>query len=1231
MSEREQIEKAIAALESQRAILGNDVVEIALRPLSDKLTALRAQSAEVQRKYITVLFADIQNFTAVSEKIDAEEVGDILNAIWERLDPIIQENGGRIDKHMGDGIMALWGAVAAHEDDPEQAIRAGLLIQNKARAWNENLAESPFASLQNPLFLRIGIHSGLAMLGEIGATGEYTAIGDTVNTASRIQTAAPLGEILISHDTYQHVRGVFEVRPLNPIYVKGKAAPLRLYSVKNAKPRAFRVTSRGVEGIETPIVGRDVEMRRLQQAFETCIETQSSQVVTVVGEAGVGKSRLLSEFTEWLDLLPTEVWFLKGRAIPQTKGISFALLRDVLAFRLDIRESDPMPVVQEKLESGLARIFQSPTDPALQQAVQVRAHFIGALLGYDFSSSPHLAGVWNDPRQLYQRALNFTAELFGSLAASGVVVILLEDIHWADDHSLDAVLEVLQQCSKIPLLVVCAARSSLYEQRPEWGANLPNHQRVDLQLLSPSDSLRLACEILKRVEEIPPDLLDLIVQRAEGNPYYVEELIKMLIDEGVILCTPTLWQVCLDRLTGLHIPPTLTGILQARLDDLHSNQKVVMQRASVLGRTFWDRALVYLALQDTESSRQELPNAPVDAGTQQALDTLAAREMIFKKTGSAFRDTEEFTFKHNLMRDVVYESVLKRDRRIYHARAARWLAEISLQRARTDEYAALIAEHYEQASETASASKWYHRAALQAWMRYAHKEALRCFKKALDLLPAGSSDERFELLIAREQIYDLLGNRAAQAEDLENLEKFVAQQSPGQLANQRKAEVAQRKAAYFSAIADYPASSRQAQAAVQLSQENGLADLEAAGRLEWGEALWRQSDYAASRRQLEQALSLARQTGQASLESACLRNLGTVADSQGDYPSARSFFGQAISISRQIGDRRGESGALISLGNLNLDVGDYHAAQSQYEQALLITREIGDRRGEGRAFGNLGFIASDQGDYARSRKYFEQAQQLFQELGDKSAESVSLLNLGNDCMSQGDYNAAREYVQKALNLQRQIGNRQGECNALDNLSLIFYHLGEYEKSLEYSNATLILARELGVLSPQAFSFHHRGHALAALNDLAGAAQAYEQAFQMRSEIGESMHAIESLAGSAQVALSSGDLVSALGAARKIYAHLETKGYIGMVEPFWVHWVCFQILQAGQDEQAATILAKAYQLLHQRAAQITDEALRRSFLTNIRAHRSILSIYASHDASGDAPHDVSGDASRELAE
>jgi class 3 adenylate cyclase len=260
MAEREQLEQAITHMESQRATLGDAIVDASITALRDKLAALEPPpSTEQQRKQITVLFADISGFTAMSETMDAEDVNDIMNALWERLDNAIVEYGGRVDKHMGDGVMALWGTETAREDDPEQAIRAALAMQEALASFREER--------QIDLAMRIGLNTGPVLLGQVGTTDEYTVMGDTVNLASRLEHAAPIGGILISHDTYRHVRGVFNMRLLDPIQVKGKVEPIQVYVVQQAKPRAFRKGTRGVEGIETRMIGREAELKCLQDTF----------------------------------------------------------------------------------------------------------------------------------------------------------------------------------------------------------------------------------------------------------------------------------------------------------------------------------------------------------------------------------------------------------------------------------------------------------------------------------------------------------------------------------------------------------------------------------------------------------------------------------------------------------------------------------------------------------------------------------------------------------------------------------------------------------------------------------------------------------------------------------------------------------------------------------------------------------------------------------------------------
>jgi len=315
MTKRKQLEEAIVALEAQRAMLGDAVVDPAIAGLREQLAELRGDLISQTRKQVTVLFADVSNFTAMSETMDAEEVGDMLNALWEWLDARILEHGGVIDKHMGDGVMALWGVEATREDDPERAIRAALAMQEGLSSFfvaSAKTTQAPEVPSMTPdtqnLTLSIGIHTGPVLLGGVGTTGEFSAVGDTVNLASRLEEAAPTGGVLISRAAYRHVRGVFYVLSQDPIQVKGKSRPVHTYLVQRAKPRAFRMETRGVKGIETRMVGREAELLTLQNIFRDAMEDAETRIVTVVGEAGVGKSRLLYEFEEWIELLPEELW-----------------------------------------------------------------------------------------------------------------------------------------------------------------------------------------------------------------------------------------------------------------------------------------------------------------------------------------------------------------------------------------------------------------------------------------------------------------------------------------------------------------------------------------------------------------------------------------------------------------------------------------------------------------------------------------------------------------------------------------------------------------------------------------------------------------------------------------------------------------------------------------------------------------------------------------------------------
>jgi class 3 adenylate cyclase len=514
MTERKQLEQAIATLEAQRAILGDAVVEASIAALREKLAVLEPEPTEQRRKQVTVLFADVSGFTAMSETLDAEDVNEIMNALWEHLDRAITKHGGTIDKHIGDAVMALWGAETAHEDDPERAIRAALVMQAEVSDFGLRItdlaAKLRIQNLKPDIGMRIGINTGPVLLGQVGTIGEYTAIGDTVNTASRLEQAAPVGDILISHDTYRHVRGLFSVQALDPITVKGKAEPIEVYVVQQAKPRAFRLGTRGVEGIETRMIGREAELKQLQDALYTVMEDSQRQIMTIIGEAGVGKSRLLYEFDKWIELLPDTIHSFRGRASLEIQNLPYALIRDLFFFRFQIQDSDRANVVREKMERSIGEALGEacPEAGRRDEQSQMKAHFIGQLLGFDFSDSPHLQGVLGDAKQLRDRALIYLSEFFQATTALAPTVIFLEDIHWADDSSLDVVNRLALTTPDQRLLIVCLARPTLFERRPHWGegqtpwtgSGQAFHAWLELGPLSKGDSRRLVEEILQKVE-----------------------------------------------------------------------------------------------------------------------------------------------------------------------------------------------------------------------------------------------------------------------------------------------------------------------------------------------------------------------------------------------------------------------------------------------------------------------------------------------------------------------------------------------------------------------------------------------------------------------------------------------------------------------------------------------------------------------------------------------------------
>jgi class 3 adenylate cyclase/tetratricopeptide (TPR) repeat protein len=1211
LNEIEKLQQAIASLEAQRHVLGDEIVETTLATLRDKLAALQPLTAHPepehgnveQRRLVTILFADLVGSTALAEKLDPEDLRDALNAYFKRWTICIEEHSGQVEKFIGDAVMAVFGLIAAHEDDTENAIRAALVMREELDTLNED-----FDRLYGiKLGMRVAVHTGPVVVSTLDERKgqDFVVVGDAVNLTSRLQSIAPSGGILISYEAYRHVRGIFDVKSLEAVQLKGISQPMQVYLVLRAKPRAFRLSKRGVEGIETQLVGRQAELHCLQDTFHKVIENGSLKWVDVIGEAGVGKSRLIYEFDNWLELLPQEIYYFKGRASHSRQNQAYSLVHDLFAFRFQIMESDPPEVVRGKWDRGIAESlgqsgFSNPE-------IEGHTHDIGRLLGFEFGTNQ--AGSRSDGLLMRDHAIAYLTDYFKTLAAKSPLVLLLEDVHWADNSSLDVIENLQSTLASQPILCVSAARPSLLEQRPSWGK--ATHVRLKLGPFSPQDSRRLVGDILQRVDNLPESLCDLIVDNAEGNPFYIEELIKMFLEERVILKREEHWEVDLGRLTGLSVPPTLTGVLQSRLDSLPVEEQLLLQRAAVVGRIFWDKAVIALGDDDMPGE------------TDNELDDLQARELVYKHTQSVFDNTREYLFKHALLREVTYASMLKRLRRVYHARAARWLEQITGRSQRTDEYAALIAAHFDEAAEPETALTWYWRAAKSAAARYANSEALHCYTRALELVPQKDLAARYELLMGREAIYALKGARAAQYQDIESLEILVGAWEDGEQGANRRAQVLLRQTRYLVATGDYKSATETAQRAIELARAAGSICLEAECSLACGVAYWRHSDLKSAIDQLERALTLARQSQLVSLEADCLHSLGVVAEMQSDYPAAQDYLEKALQLYREQDNQRGEGGALNSLGVVATKKNDLAAARVNLEGALRLKRQIGDRYGEGVVLANLGFIANTVGDIPATQEYFRQNLNLCREIDDREGEATALAGLASALSDVGNYDLARAHQEQALAIVLEIGDRQGECTLLLNLSRHHHLVGDDETALRYARLALTIAEDEGFRSEQASGSNHLGNAQEGLQHLAEAEEAYRRAAEIHSELGQVSLTINPQANLARVSLARGDIAGAHRLIGEILDFLDA-GEVGemqmegnesrfahrleeLTDAFDVCLTCFRVLKAANSPAAVPFLLLAFRQLEKRAARLPED-VQPSFMQNVPANRELAAAY-----------------------
>jgi adenylate cyclase len=1024
---------------------------------------------EGERRQVSVLFTDMSGSTAIAEKMDPEEFTTIVNDLFTQLGACITRYDGHIDKFIGDAIMATFGAPVAHENDPERAVLAALDMQETMQLVGAELEQRTGVLLR----MRVGINTGEVIAGHVGSEtrSDYTVMGDTVNVASRLEHHAPVGGIMVSESTYRRTRDIFEWRVLDPIEVKGKAEPLAVY-----QPIGRHKGGRGIRGIEwvdTPHIGRD---HLLQEAISVYHRACGGmpQLYAAVGDAGLGKSRLRHELHAAIQRAGgTQPRILLGRCLPYTQGSSWALVIGLLRDYLEIAEDDGAIRMLQQLEA--AGLDEETTEVLIPLLTGGRVR--GAL---DRLS----------PEQWQQAAFLAVRSMLEREAQTRPVLLFLEDLHWIDPSSRDLLTHLIANVRGLPVFYFLIYRPD-FPEPPVWTGH-PGFHRKELQPLSPAESAALIEAILPRID-LPTGVLDRIVARAAGNPFYIEEIVKSFVDAGAVRREGDAWVASHD-VGQFQVPETVQAILRTRIDRLPEQPRRVLQQAAVIGRAF-ERSL----LTDVSEVKPVEPH----------LDALVGGDFVQQSRD----DTGVYTFPNVLAQEVTYSQLLVRRRRAYHRRVAEALERTYADRLETQ--TDTLARHYFHAEVWPKALSYGRQAADRARSLYANAEAIEHYRHCqaafdhLERVLASEWDEN-----RRPDLADL--NRARLSRERHEVLRSLG-------------EVQTLVGAYDDALATYRLALDAATAPVDRADILWrTADGVHAKRAKWQDALdalttaanllegdddddaavlrarvdttlsqvyWRLQRVEEARAIVESCIAFLEGSDHHAELARALKQRGVVGFVGGALDEARTYFERGLEAARRTNDPREIVPFLQNLGVVAVRQARYDEAAARFEQSLALAERTGDIWSASTALNNLGGVAKARHHLDEAIALYERSARIKARIGDPRGVMIAYSNIAEAQGERGDPRGALEVLEKALSIANDVAARETVPPILRQMGEHRLALGEEGPAEQAAREALELARALGARLEIALAERllgrlaaRRDHADDAIALLTGAAQ-----------------------------------------------------------------------------------------------------------------------------------------------
>lgn len=1043
------------------------------------------QLPQAERRQVTILFADLSGFTALASQMDPEHLARLLGECLETLSASVYHFDGVVDKFVGDRIMALFGAPVAHENDPALAIHCARDMMERLAAFNQSQQTIPAEESPPALSLHIGINTGEVLAGTMGPEGarQYTVIGDAANLASRLSDQAGPGEIWVGPDTYELTARLFHYQALAPIRVKGKTDPVSAYQVVGE--RAGPTQARGFEGLDIPLQGRRGEQVAFQTAIAALLNGRGG-IISVVGEAGIGKSRLVTEVRTWAQkTYPDALDWHEGRGLPHGLAATYAPILEIVQSLLGLPTAAPTSL------DLLLRHRESDLFPEGEGDLTPLATFF----------APHLAEE-EDPRYpkartRRERAVLSLHELISGIAQRRPLVLVIDDLHWADSSSAEIFQGLMALTVEQPLLLVGVCRHQQGDACWAWREEArrrygDRYTQLTLSPLSSEESLELLSSILGE-EVLAEEVKAAVLPRAEGNPLFLEEVVRTWMQSGLLAQREGRWHMR-GSVPRDDIPQTLQGVIQARLDRLPPAARYILQAAAVVGRIFHLEDL-QAALEDTADLQQHLWMAE-GAGLIRRRETPGL-----------------YIFKHALTQEVAYRTLLIEERKRLHQRLAHDLE--ARHTGRLEESADLLAYHFDRAALWPEAFRYHLLAGNRARSLYANREAMAHYCRALEIAAqdpqAGDDEQQIALWESLGDVQAFVGQYDQALQSYQAGLASCPQERRQALLYWRIGQVHERKGetdqalTYLRQALDmlgpqerspevvsvrtglgwahyyhgaYDQALQEGLAGLEIAQEQGyrrpLGDLLTLVAI----SLYEKGAYDRAESYCRQGLAISQAEGWDYELARLYSTLGTIAHGRGDYDRAIENHRNSLVTRQRIGDRRGIGIAYNNLSTALFEAGRHQEALETLRLSLGIWEELGDPLGQAIAHNNIGLFLCTLEQWKEARLSLERSYQISQEMTSKIVLPETLAGLAWVDLEEDRLASAQERAQASRDLAQEMGSRYEEAVAYQLLGRIAARCDHWAESERCFETSIDLLHELGSCHEEGRSHYYYALALA---------------------------------------------------------------------------------------------------------------------------------------------------------